>query len=55
MRKKKVGPSKSSTEMTFILAQKKSKSEGSRNKTKDVYNYYKKTRPLGTRELKKKG
>jgi hypothetical protein len=31
MRKEKVGPSKSSIETTFILAQKKSKSKGSRN------------------------
>ncbi len=41
VRKKKVGPSKSSTKTTFIFTQQNSKSKDSRNKTKDVYNYCK--------------
>jgi hypothetical protein len=41
MTKRKVGPFKFSIEMSFVLAQKKYKFEGSRNKTKYIYNYYK--------------
>ncbi len=54
MKKKKVGPFKSSTKTTFILAQKKSKSKGSRNKIKDVYNYYKKLGHWAQEIFKKK-
>jgi hypothetical protein len=41
MRKKKFGSFESLVKTTFVLDQKGSKSKVNRNKSKDIYNYYK--------------
>jgi hypothetical protein len=40
--KKELGPFESSTKTSLILAQRKFESKGSKDKTKDICNYYKK-------------
>jgi hypothetical protein len=42
MEKKNIGQFESSPTTSLILAQKKFKSKGSRDKIKDIHNYYKK-------------